>query len=160
MVGLWLSKCKFLMKLHLLHNDYLGFSAPERLDNDYIDEHYNVISLLIWNFNFLSLYLIELEHRSKHLNRSKPQEQNGLRFHVHLLWNSTLRDNKWRKLGFKQTKLQPPFREAKTPCIQYIKNLKKVTHLLLLPVRLRLSLSLYDACFPLLFLAPFFAARR
>ena len=52
------------------------------------------------------------------------------------------------------------FGKAKTSCIRYIKNLKKVTHLLLLPVRLRLSLSLYDACFPLLFLAPFFAAGR
>ena len=65
----------------------------------------------------------------------------------------------------KQNNSQPlyefnAFGKAKTPCIRYIKNLKKVTHLLLLPVRLRLSLSLYDACFPLLFLAPFFAARR
>ena len=47
---LWLSYCKFLMR------DYLVFSAPERLDKEYVDEHYNVISLLTWNFNFLSLY--------------------------------------------------------------------------------------------------------
>ena len=52
------------------------------------------------------------------------------------------------------------FRKAKTPCIRYIKNLKKVAHLLLLPVCLRLSLSVHDPFFPFLFLAPFFAARR
>ena len=40
------------------------------------------------------------------------------------------------------------FGKAKTPCIRHIKNLKKVTHLLLLSFRLRLSSSLYDTCFP------------